>query len=250
MQEVQETVKAGGIAPTTAPLANVALCLGSLRRVMDRPQYLPGISVFYGPSGYGKSMAASVAVIRNKACYVRIYNSWTKKNLFEAVCRGLGLLPGKTLGEMLDQIAEELALSGRPLIIDEADYLVTKGNVELIRDIFEASQAPIMLIGEENLPTNLRRWERFHGRVLDWCAAQPVSMSDVKELYKLHTKDVEIADDLLRHIYEIANGSARRVDSNLALVEEVARTEGRKVMTLADWGGRAFYTGEAPRRGR
>ena len=246
MQKTTEPVNSGNVAP----ISNVALCLGSLRRIMERPQYLPGISVFYGPSGYGKSTAASVAVIRNNACCVQVRSLWTKKNLFEAICKGLGLRPGKTLGEMLDQIAEELALSGRPLIIDEADYLVTKGNVELIRDIFEASQAPIMLIGEENLPSNLRRWERFHGRVLDWCPAQPMSMADVKELYKLHSKNVEITEDLLHRIYEIANGSARRVDSNLALVEEVAKTEGRKVMTLADWGGRAFYTGEAPRRGR
>ena len=247
MQKTAEIVNSSNVAP----ISNVALCLGSLRRIMDRPQYLPGISVFYGPSGYGKSTAASVAVIRNNACCVQVRSLWTKKNLFEAICKGLGLRPGRTLGEMLDQIAEELALSGRPLIIDEADYLVAKGNVELIRDIFEASQAPIMLIGEENLPSNLRRWERFHGRVLDWCPAQPMSMADVKELYKFNMRgDVEIADDLLHRIYEIASGSARRVVSNISLVGEVAKTEGRKVMTLADWGGRAFYTGEAPRRGR
>ena len=47
-----------------APLTNIALCLGTLRRAMDRPRHLPGITVFYGPSGYGKSTAAAVAVIR------------------------------------------------------------------------------------------------------------------------------------------------------------------------------------------
>ena len=129
MQKTAEIVNSSNVAP----ISNVALCLGSLRRIMDRPQYLPGISVFYGPSGYGKSTAASVAVIRNNACCVQVRSLWTKKNVFEAICKGLGLRPGRTLGEMLDQIAEELALSGRPLIIDEADYLVTKGNVELIR---------------------------------------------------------------------------------------------------------------------
>ena len=246
MQKTTETVNSSNVAP----ISNVALCLGSLRRIMDRPQYLPGISVFYGPSGYGKSTAASVAVIRNNACCVQVRSLWTKKNLFEAICKGLGLRPGRTLGEMLDQIAEELALSGRPLIIDEADYLVTKGNIELIRDIFEASQAPIMLIGEENLPSNLRRWERFHGRVLDWCPAQPASLEDVKRLCKFYVKDTEIAEDMLQHIYKVADGSVRRVVVNLALVEETARTEGRKTITLSDWGSRTFYTGEAPKRGR
>nr|WP_249123784.1 ATP-binding protein [Pseudomonas aeruginosa] len=69
---------------------------------------------------------------------------------------------------MADQIAEELAASGRPLIIDEMDHLVAAGQVELIRDLYESSQASILLIGEEMLPTKLKKYERFHGRVLSW----------------------------------------------------------------------------------
>lgn len=245
MQQTDNMVNAG-----IAPLTNVALCLGTLRRAIDRPRHLPGITVFYGPSGYGKSTAAAVAVIRCKACYVQARSSWTRKAAHEAICKGLGLRPGKTISEMLDQIAEELALSGRPLVVDEADYLVAKGQIEIIRDIYEASQAPIMLIGEENLPSNLRRWERFHGRVLDWCPAQPASFEDVKRLCKFYVKDTEIAEDMLQHIYKVADGSVRRVVVNLALVEETARTEGRKTITLSDWGSRTFYTGEAPKRGR
>lgn len=245
MQQTDNMVNAG-----IAPLTNVALCLGTLRRAIDRPRHLPGITVFYGPSGYGKSTAAAVAVIRCKTCYVQARSSWTRKAAHEAICKGLGLRPGKTISEMLDQIAEELALSGRPLVVDEADYLVAKGQIEIIRDIYEASQAPIMLIGEENLPSNLRRWERFHGRVLDWCPAQPASLEDVKRLCKFYVKDTEIAEDMLQHIYKVADGSVRRVVVNLALVEETARTEGRKTITLSDWGSRTFYTGEAPKRGR
>ena len=59
MQQTDNMVNAG-----IAPLTNVALCLGTLRRAIDRPRHLPGITVFYGPSGYGKSTAAAVAVIR------------------------------------------------------------------------------------------------------------------------------------------------------------------------------------------
>lgn len=235
---------------TIAPLTNVALCLGTLKRAMDRPAHLPGITVFYGPSGYGKSTAAAVSVIRCKACYVQARSSWTKKAAHEAICKGLNLRPGKTISEMIDQIAEELALSRRPLVVDEADYLVARGQIELIRDIYEASQAPIMLIGEENLPSALTAWERFHGRVLAWQPAQPVSFEDVQALCKLYVHETEVSEDILKHIYKVAEGSVRRVVVNLALVEEVAKVEGRKNMTLKEWGTRTFYTGEAPKRGR
>ena len=232
-----------------APLTNVGLCLGTLKRAIDRPRHLPGITVFYGPSGYGKSTAAAVAVIRCKACYVQARSSWTRKAAHEAICKGLGVRPGKTISEMLDQIAEELALSGRPLVVDEADYLIERGQIEIIRDIYEASQAPIMLIGEEGLPGKLKTWERFHGRVLAWCPAQPASLDDVQALCKLYVRGIEIKEDIIKHIYKLAEGSVRRVVVNLALVEEAAKVEGRKSINLAEWGDRAFYSGEAPSRG-
>ena len=53
--------KLQAVKPGTAPLTNVSLCLASLTRAIDRPRHLPGIVVFYGPSGYGKSTAATVA---------------------------------------------------------------------------------------------------------------------------------------------------------------------------------------------
>lgn len=242
--------KLQAVKPGTAPLTNVSLCLASLTRAIDRPRHLPGIVVFYGPSGYGKSTAATVATIAKRACYVQARSSWTRKATHEAICKGLGLRPGKTVAEMSDQIAEELALSGRPLIVDEADYLVERGAIEIIRDIYEASQAPIMLIGEENLPNALKRWERFHGRVLDWCPAQPVSFADTQALCKLHVTKTAIVEDLLRRVYAEANGSARRVCVNLALIESVANSSGIKEMDLATWGERELFTGEAPVRGR
>ncbi|MBN0602975.1 AAA family ATPase, partial [Pseudomonas aeruginosa] len=104
-----------------------------------------------------------------------------------------GIKPGATLPEMADQIAEELAASGRPLIIDEMDNLVASGQVELIRDLYESSQASILLIGEEWLPTKLKKYERFHGRILSWIPAQPVSMDDARELVKIYSSSVVIA---------------------------------------------------------
>ena len=152
MQQTTASVNTG-----IAPLTNVALCLGTLKRAIDRPRHLPGITVFYGPSGFGKSTAAACAIIQCRACYVQARSSWTRKAAHEAICKGLGLKPGKTISEMLDQIAEELALSGKPLVIDEADFLVEHKQIEIVRDIYEASQAPIMLIGEDANP-NLYLW--------------------------------------------------------------------------------------------
>ena len=48
----------------------------------------------------------------------------------------------------------------------------------------------------------------------------------------------------------VANGSARRVCVNLALVQEEARKKGLKSIGLKDWGHKRLFTGDAPRRPR
>jgi len=151
---------------------------------------------------------------------------------------------------MLDQIAEQLATSGRPLIVDEMDHIVDKNAVELVRDIYESSFAPILLIGEEGLPHKLKKFERFHGRILDWVAAAPVSIEDARALSELYCSRVKVADDLLEKLVEIAHGSVRRVCVNLEMIQEKTLADGQDEIDLSAWGSRELYRGEAPKARR
>lgn len=231
-----------------APLANVALLLGALDKLTKRPDHLPGIGVFYGPSGYGKSTAAAVGCVRHRCYYVQARSSWTKKAAHQAILKVMGIMPGKTMAEMSDQVAEQLASSKRPLVVDEADYLVDKGSIEIIRDIYEASLAPILIIGEERLPYKLKKYERFHGRVLAWVPAQPASLDDALALRDLYATCAAVADDMMELIHAQADGSVRRIVVNLELAQDTAKTLGLNAMDAAAWGGRALYTGDAPSR--
>lgn len=233
---------------TVAPLANVSLCMAAIQRAVERQPHLPGMVVFYGPSGYGKSTAA--AYVRNKldAVYVECKSSWTKKALLTEILLETGLQPAKTIYEMSNQINEYLADTGRALIVDEMDHLVEKKAVETIRDIYEGSQAPILLIGEEQLPAKLERWERFHGRILDWTGAQGVSLEDVAHLARLYCPELDIDEHLLIKIHTLAKGSARRVCVNLANVQEQAQRQGSGSISAHECPDRMLYTGKAPSR--
>lgn len=236
------------VAVSKAPLANVGLCLGALKGAMTRPIHLPGLVVMYGPSGLGKSTAASVAATQLHAYYVEVKSSWTKKAFYESILKEMGIVPAKTIYAMEGQVTGQLAASGRPLIVDEADYLVSKGSIEVIRDIYEGSNAAILLIGEENLSSNLERWERIHNRVLEWVPAQYADIDDAKALRAMYCKKVEIADDLLEHVHSVSKGVARRICVNLERVEQGALAAGKRVMDKATWGDRPLSTGESPKR--
>lgn len=231
-----------------AEIANIGLCDLALERALSRTRSLPGLVCFYGPSGFGKTMAAAWVANSRRAYYVQAKNLWNRKHTLKSILTEMGIKPAGTIPEMADQIAEELAASGRPLIIDEMDHLVSAGSVELVRDLYESSQAAILLIGEEMLPTKLKKYERFHGRVLSWVPAQPVTLLDAQKLVQVYSPQVVIADDLLGLLVEKSHGSVRRVAVNLENVRDTSLDLGLDRMDLATWGDRPLYTGEAPNR--
>lgn len=235
-----------------AEIHNLGLVRVAVERLVGRQAGLPGIGCLYGPAGYGKTTALVAVANSTRAYYVQLRSAWGGKALLENILIEMSLATrGRTHGtttQMLDTVAQQLAASGRPLIIDEFDHCC-RGDamVELVRDIYECSQASIIIAGEEMLPRRLLRWERFHSRVLSWVPAQPVSLADARILAPIYCA-TPVAEDLLAHLVAAAAGSVRRVSVNLAAIDEVAAVEGWDSATLALWGERALYTGEAPQR--
>lgn len=233
-----------------APLRNVQSCAHLMEHLVNRAPNLPGMGAFYGPSGLGKSFAAAACTNRFNAVYVECRSYFTKKSLLLSICKEMRLRPGATVYDMVSQISEQLSLSGRPLILDEMDHIVDKSLVEIVRDLYEASSAPILMIGEEMFPVKLRRWERFHNRVLDWQPAAPSDLSDAKKLARVYAPEVEMADDLLEKIVQASRGVARRICVNIEQVRREVASSGKPKAgcTAAWWGARPFYTGDPPAR--
>lgn len=234
----------------TAQIHNLELVRTATERLCGRTAGLPGLAVLYGPAGYGKTTAAGAVANENRSYFVQIRSAWTRKALLEKILQEMSIKPSGTISDMLDQVASQLAASGRMLILDEFDYAARSDSmIELVRDIYEASQATILLLGEELLPQKLKKHERFHSRVLSWIPAQPISLDDAAALAPIYAPDVGVSEDLLEHLVNLSGGSVRRVCVNLAAVAETAALEGWARAGMREWGNRPIYTGEAPRRG-
>jgi DNA transposition AAA+ family ATPase len=230
---------------TVALLKNVAACMATMERLRDRGPGRPGLGVFYGHSGFGKTYSAIYTQNKTKAARVEVGDSWSRKVLLEKICSELNVETKGTIAQLVDRVVETLVDDDRPLIIDEADKLCDKHMIEMVRQIQEESGAPILLLGEEKLPAKLAEVERVHNRVLVWEPAQPCDLEDTRALASL-LSPIEIGDDLLERIRRESQGRARRIVVNLDLVTEAARNLGAKIMTAGDFTG-SFYTGAAPR---
>lgn len=232
-----------------ANTANLDLVAVATEKLLNRVDGLPGIGVMSGPAGYGKTEACCALANRTRGYYVQMRSAWNRKALLEKILFEMSIKPVGTIPNLLDQVCEQIAASRRPLIIDEFDFaLRTDGLVELVRDIYEGSQGTLLLVGEETIPAKLKRWERFHSRVMAWIPALPVSLEDARKLAPIYCPDVRIAEDLLSHVVELANGSVRRVCVNLTRIHEEGMMRAEEEMTRAKWGDCDLYTGDAPRR--
>lgn len=232
-----------------AALTNMALMMQTLVDVMESGEESQRFGLFYGFSGYGKTVAAAFAAARSGAIYTEAKSIWTQRSLLEALAEELGITRfERTAPRLLKQIVDELNRAPRPLIIDEMDHLVKKQMVEIIRDIHDATSIGILMIGEEALPAKLKEWDRFDNRILVATPAQPASAEDALKLRDHYGLSGLIADDLAIHFAERCRGVTRRIVNNLRGAERLSKTEGIDHMDRAWWGSRPVNSGDIPTR--
>ena len=239
---------------TLAALKNVAGFVQLALKIQKRPPSLPNIGVMYGPAGFGKTYASIYVLNKLNAVRVEVGESWNKKSFVRAVLREAGIAePRGATSDLMEQAIIALSETpDRPLIVDEADKLVDKGLIELVREIAEHSQIPVLLIGEEALPAKLARVERVHNRVLSWYPAEACDLEDCKKLAAIFLPGITIEDALLDLVREKAQGRARRVVVTLSTMHDWhAANRPAEGLTVANYRGEIF-TGEAPaaRNGR
>lgn len=233
-----------------ANIRNIAQCYEAVNRTLQRNPLLPGISAFYGPSGFGKSTAANYVATKTDAFYVQVKSTYTKKAFAQALLREMSIPPQATLSDMMELASAEIAKSGRPLIIDEFDHLIQGNKVEIVRDLYESSQGTFLIIGEELLPRKLEKWERFHGRVLNWVPALPSDMHDASLLSRIYAPHVEIDPSVLEQLIVSVRGSTRRVSTNLEMLHEQCLEQGISQVTPKELKlilPQGFVTGESPK---
>lgn len=236
---------------SVAPLANVARLTKLALTCQNRTDGLPGMGCFYGFTGWGKTMAGVFVANKTGACHVEAMPFGGSKMLLEMIVKELGLRPTRSVATLFSQAAEELARNPRLLIIDEADHILNDRMIEMVRRLHDITLVPVILMGEEELPQKLRRWERVHSRILEWVAAEPATLDDVKFLAQIYAPNVTISEELKGKLLAASAGSLRLVSTNLANLAGFAAVKGLPHIGSAEWAGQRFHTGQAPeaRRG-
>ena len=132
----------------------------------------------------------------------------------------------------------------QPIFIDETDYLFRRWDVlDVLRDIYDLSGCPVVLIGEEQMARKIQSRGKFARRITRWIEFSGIDIADTQVLVKT-VCEVAVADDLLFHLHKSARSNIGRMVVALGSIESFGKSTGISPVTLADWGDRPLFYDE------
>lgn len=229
-----------------APVKNVRALSDAADHLTTRAAGVPGMALVWGPTGWGKTTAAAWLRNRVDGVFIRALGVWTPSSMLEAIARELGGTWRGSCARTLDWICERLEQRPRPLMVDEADYVLRRSAmVDSLRDLHDFSGVPVIMIGMPGIQRQLVRWPQVTGRILHEVEFRPC---DLEDAHVLANALCEVRPDgaLLARLEAEARGSVRLIVVGLARIEAFARARGLDPVTPEAWGKRPFFFGEPP----
>ncbi|MDF1555785.1 MAG: ATP-binding protein [Deferrisomatales bacterium] len=180
-----------------------------------------------GVFGTGKTETCQKFAADNDLIYVRALDVMTRKSLLAAIAGELG---EKTKGHsdtLYYRVVDRLIDRPQMLICDEVDYLVSKGIVEVLRDIYDHTNNPLVLVGmnedlEREIKTKLPHLSDRWGAVVRF---QRFEATDVRDI-AAQICEVELDDSAVEWITTHGEGRFRPIERWFYQAEKLARVNG------------------------
>ena len=220
---------------------NVKRFLASVRELQNRSPGTEGMGLLWGQPGEGKSTTIAYAVNMMDGVFLRANACWTVTSMLSALMTELGLLPTSRKAPMVNKVVGRLMEQPRPVFVDESDYLFRQADmVDVLRDIYDLTGAPVILIGMEEMARKIQARGKFARRITQWIEFSGIDAADVRILADTIC-EITVSDDLLDFIRTASHGNIGRMTTALSRIEAFGRTNRLKSVSRADWGDRVLF---------
>lgn len=220
---------------------NLQQFLSAIDDLMNRPQGTEGMGLLYADPGQGKSTAVAYAANALDGVFVRAVGCWTVTSMLGELCRELGGQRMCRRSDMVEFIVKRLADKPRPIFVDEADYLFNQFSmIDSLRDIYDMSGSPVILIGMEDIARKLQQHSRIARRITQWVEFTGLSMGDARRVAN-ECCEVEVSDDLLGYLHAESRGNIGRTIIGLTRIERKAKMNGLARIDCSGWQDAALF---------
>lgn len=186
----------------------------SVNYIMKRAIEKNKLSVIIGSAGYGKTTAIKKFIEnRPESIFIKANNLFSTKDFLEILCNRLNIKIESRGSAMFNSIVTTLKRANKFIVIDEAEWLKDK-TLDMVRNIWEESNTPIILSGTLILNQNLTgvrgQLDYVNSRINGRCKLDKVNESTIRAVcgaYQIDKKAIDL-------VMTLTNGNFRTV-SNL-----------------------------------
>lgn len=205
-----------------------------VNHIMTKAVEQTRLSVIFGNAGYGKTTSIK-RFIKNRpeAIFIKANNLFTTKDFLEILCNVLNIKIESRGREMFQSVVSTLSRTNKFIVIDEAEWLKDK-TLDMVRNIWEESQTPIILSGTLHLKQNLKgtRGEldyvdsRIRGRYTFEC----LNSEDIKRVCNFYN----VSHEGIEKVKSLANGNFRLTSFLLEEAKDLTQSLGQDEMITAE----------------
>ncbi len=160
-----------------------------MSKLKSLPDNIPRFGLIYSEPGIGKTYMLLKWAIDNDAIYVRANNGMTQPGLLKTIVSDLDLTDYHNMQMNFNQIVKSLQQEPRVIIVDEVDYLIGSKNViEILRDIQDMTNVPIILSGMEFANRKIARFKHIKSRLYKSLKLKYYDFDEINEILKQLTK--------------------------------------------------------------
>lgn len=212
----------------------------AFRAVRELPAGHPKMVLVHGDPGLGKTTAVDTLHLRFGGVYTVASSTWSQRTMLEKLADRLGVSVRKRerVSDILDNVLTELETKrDRMICIDEFDRIVHKpAVVELVREIYDISDVPVVLVGMGSVERSLSDLPQFPQRIGRRVRFEAVDLEDAHAVAQSLT-DIKLTDDLVKTLWKRSGGIIRLLVTEIAGAEEVAVRSGLESIGLDDMDG-------------
>ncbi|HHL33130.1 MAG TPA: ATP-binding protein [Desulfobulbaceae bacterium] len=216
---------------TFATTKNVTRFLAGMAAIEEPIKGRVGMGLVFGEPGTGKTEMCQRYAADNGYPYIRATDIMSRRSLLSVIVGELGEAPTFRSDDLFNQAVDILIDRPQTIIVDEIDYLCRGGMVEVLRDINDITNSPVVLVGMHMVDKKLKRfrhlWDRFSAVV----RFHTFDLEDISGLAE-QICEVAISPEGIRFIHERGFGKFRRTMVWFSRAERLAKSNGLDLVEL------------------
>lgn len=169
-------------------------------KLKNLPDNIPRLALLYSEPGIGKTHMLLKWALDNDAVYIRAINGMTQPGLLKNIVTDLDLTDYHNMQTNFNHIVKCLQNEPRVIIVDEVDYLIGDKNViEILRDIQDMTNVPIILSGMEFVNRKIARFKHIKSRLYKSLKLKYYDENEIKDILEQLT-NLQFTDGAIKYL--------------------------------------------------